>query len=253
MKTSRIAEMTWVEYQSKISGGILILPVGATEQHAQHLPLAVDSIITENIALTLALETGALVAPTLTYGYKSQPSSGGGPLFPGTIDLNGATLTNLTRDLLAEFLADGWQKIVVLNGHFENQAFLIEAADLILRGQENPFPKILITSWWDNLSSDLIPKIFDEVKFAGWELEHAAIVETSAMMYFAPHLVHKERFLEEGLEKVPTYHCFPPSRTLLPASGCLHTARSSSAEKGRLIAENVVKNIRAIFAKEFVA
>jgi len=123
VKTSRIAEMTWVDYQSKIAGGILILPVGATEQHAQHLPLAVDSIITENIALTLALETGALVAPTLTYGYKSQPSSGGGPLFPGTIDLNGATLTNLTRDLLAEFLADGWQKIVVLNGHLKIRPF----------------------------------------------------------------------------------------------------------------------------------
>lgn len=27
--------------------------------------------------------------PTLTYGYKSKPLSGGGPLFPGTIDLNG--------------------------------------------------------------------------------------------------------------------------------------------------------------------
>jgi len=251
VKTGLIAEMTWEEYRSRIEDGILILPVGSTEQHAKHLPLGVDSIITENIALILADRLEALVAPTLTYGYKSQPSSGGGPLFPGTIDLNGSTLTGLVHDILTELLADGWQKIVVLNGHFENQAFLIEAADLILRNQESPFPKVLIISWWDNLSAELMPRIFDEVEFAGWELEHAAIVETSAMMYFAPELVHEDRFLEEGLEKVPTYHCFPPSRTLLPDSGCLHTARSSSAEKGRLMVENVVENIIAILSKEF--
>jgi len=251
MKTRLISQMTWEEYRSEIEGGILVLPVGATEQHAKHLPLGVDSIITENIALFLADRIGAFVAPTLTYGYKSQPSSGGGPLFPGTIDLNGATFTNLVHDILMELLDDGWQKIVVLNGHFENEAFLVEAADLVLRNQESPFPKVLITSWWSNISSELVPKIFDEVEFAGWELEHAAIVETSVMMYFAPDLVHEDRFLEEGLEKIPTYHCFPPSRTLLPASGCLHTARSSSDEKGRLIVENVVENIEAFLLKEF--
>ncbi|MCK4793499.1 MAG: creatininase [Desulfobacteraceae bacterium] len=251
MKTRLISQMTWEDYRSEIEDGILVLPVGATEQHAKHLPLGVDSIITENIALSLADRIGALVAPTLSYGYKSQPSSGGGPLFPGTIDLNGATFTNLVHDILMELLDDGWQKIVVLNGHFENEAFLVEAADLVLRNQESPFPKVLITSWWSNISSELVPKIFDEVEFAGWELEHAAIVETSVMMYFAPDLVHEDRFLEEGLEKIPTYHCFPPSRTLLPASGCLHTARSSSDEKGRLIVENVVENIEAFSLKEF--
>jgi creatinine amidohydrolase len=243
--------MTWEDYQSEIEDGILVIPVGATEQHAKHLPLGVDSIITENIALSLADKIGAIVAPTLTYGYKSQPSSGGGPLFPGTIDLNGATLTSLVHDILSEFLADGWQRIFILNGHFENEAFLIEAADLVLRGQESPFPKVLITSWWSNISSELVPKIFDEVEFAGWELEHAAIVETSAMMHFAPELVHEDRFLEEGLDEVPTYHCFPPSRTLLPASGCLHTARSSSADKGRLLVDDVVKNLEALSLKEF--
>ena len=251
MKTRLIAQMTWEDYQSEIDDGIIIIPVGATEQHALHLPLGVDSIITENIALALADRVDALVSPTLTYGYKSLASSGGGPLFPGTIDLNGATITNLIHDILKEFLADGWQKILILNGHFENTAFLIEAADLVLRGQGDPFPKILVTSWYDNISSELVPKIFDEVEFPGWELEHAAIAETSAMMYFAPELVHEDRFLDEGLEKVPTYHCFPPSRSLLPASGCLHTPRSSSAEKGRLIAENVVESITAILSKDF--
>ena len=251
METRHINRMTWKDYASRIPEGIIILPVGSTEQHSQHLPLGVDAIITENIALAVAEDVGAVVAPTLAYGYKSQPSSGGGPLFPGTIDLNGATLTNLIKDILIELLDDGWQKIVILNGHFENEAFLIEAADLVLRRQKESFPKVLVTSWWDNISDDILPDLFDEVPFAGWALEHAAIVETSAMMYFTPELVHEDRFLEEGLEKVPPYHCFPPSPDLLPASGNLHTPRSSSAEKGRLLVENVIKNLGVIIDREF--
>ncbi|PIE68091.1 MAG: creatininase [Deltaproteobacteria bacterium] len=229
---------------------MIIVPVGATEQHSRHLPLGVDTIITEGMALALAKETDALVAPTICYGYKSQPSSGGGPLFPGTIDLNGQTLTLMVRDILKELLDDGWQKILILNGHYENHAFLIEAADLLLRDQKTRFPKVILTSWWDCISDEVMPKVFDEVPFAGWELEHAAIVETSAMMHFAPDLVHEEQFLEEGLEKVPNYHCFPPDPDLLPASGNLHTPCSSSAEKGRLIAENVIANLQELVKKE---
>ena len=251
MSSKLISKMAWKEYSSKTKDGIIILPVGATEQHSAHLPLGVDSIITESVALTLAEEIDALVAPPLYYGYKSQPSSGGGPLFPGTIDLNGATLTCLAGDILKELLADGWQRILVLNGHFENQAFLIEAADLLMREQKSAFPRVVITSWWDNISNDVLPKIFDEVEFAGWELEHAAIVETSAMMYFTPELVNEELFLDEGLENLPRCHSFPVRPGLLPDSGNLHTPRSSSAEKGKLIIENVINNLKKMVAEEF--
>jgi len=251
MSSKLISRMPWREYESKIKTGTIILPVGATEQHSAHLPLGVDSIITENVALRLAEEIDALVAPPLYYGYKSQPSSGGGPLFPGTIDLNGATLTSLAQDILKELLADGWQRILVLNGHFENQAFLIEAADLLLRDQQSDFPRVVITSWWDNISQDVLPQIFDEVEFAGWELEHAAIVETSAMMYFAPELVNADLFLDEGLESIPRCHSFPVRRGILPESGNLHTPRTSSAEKGRIIVENAVANLKKIAATEF--
>lgn len=251
MVSKIMSEMTWEEYAACVPKGFVILPVGSTEQHSRHLPLGVDSIITGNIARALAQDLPAVVAPTIDYGYKSQPSSGGGPLFPGTIDLNGSTLVNMTYDILKEFLADGWNKVLVLNGHFENQAFLLEAADLLLRGQKEPFPKIVVTSWWDNMSERVLPLVFDELPFAGWELEHAAIVETSAMMYFAPHLVHEERFLDEGLDRIPRHHTFPVQPELLPASGNLHSPRSSSAKKGEIIVRDVIQHLKLIVEKEF--
>nr|pir creatininase (EC 3.5.2.10) [validated] - Arthrobacter sp. (strain TE1826) [Arthrobacter sp.]BAA25929.1 creatininase [Arthrobacter sp.] len=246
-----ISNMTWNEYQDKVDKGFLILPVGSTEQHGPHLPLGVDAVISTQFSLAIARELNAAVAPVLSYGYKSLPASGGGPMFPGTIDLKGSTLTSLVYDLLEEFIADGWKKILIFSAHFENEAFLSEACDLLLRNQKEEFPKVLICNWWDNLSAETMSKVFDEVRFPGWALEHAAISETSLMMHFSPELVKEDLITDEGVNNPPTYQSFPPSKTLIPASGCLHSAYSSSAEKGKLIALDATKNIVSFLIKEF--
>jgi creatinine amidohydrolase len=250
LNKSLMQNLTWKEYQAKIESSFLIIPVGSTEQHGYHLPLGVDTVIAENFALRIAEKTGGVVAPTLNYGYKSQPSSGGGPLFPGTIDLNGATLVALIKDLLNEFLADGWKKILIFSAHYENEAFIGEACDLILRNQKSEFPKVLLANWWDNIDPELIPILFDEVAFGSWALEHAAITETSLMMYFAPELVRFELSVDESFNP-PSYQCFPVPGSLLPSSGSLFTAKSSSYEKGKLIVENVVSKLTTILSKEF--
>jgi len=45
-----LENMTWQEYHSKVKTSVLIIPVGATEQHSLHLPLGVDTIITTRSA-----------------------------------------------------------------------------------------------------------------------------------------------------------------------------------------------------------
>ena len=87
----KMKEMTWTEYAGR-KDGIVILPIGATEQHGPHLPLCVDTVLAEEFSYRIAGQVDGIVAPALCYGYKSKPFSGGGPLFPGTIDLNGQTL-----------------------------------------------------------------------------------------------------------------------------------------------------------------
>lgn len=246
-----IESLTWQEYAEASVNGVLILPVGSTEQHSLHLPLAVDSIISQNFAVRLAEKINGFIAPIISYGYKSNPTSGGGPLFPGTIDLNGATLVNLVTDIVNEFIKDGWQKIVLLNSHYENQAFLGEACDLVIGDQQEEFPKLIIASWWDNVSDDVFPLVFDERPFRGWDLEHAAITETSLMMHFAPEFVRNDLLSDESLEEVPKYQRYPVSKTLIPKSGALYTTISSTAEKGEIITEDAIKNIVLFLKKEF--
>ena len=101
----KMKDMTWTEYAGR-KEDILILPIGATEQHGPHLPLCVDTVLAEEFSYRIAGQVDGIVAPALCYGYKSKPFSGGGPLFPGTIDLNGQTLQNLVQDVIDEFVRD---------------------------------------------------------------------------------------------------------------------------------------------------
>jgi creatinine amidohydrolase len=95
-----VEHMTWEEYRDAIGETFVILPVGSLEQHGPHLPLNTDVIIPWGMAVMVAEALGALVLPAIAYGYKSHPASGGGPSFPGTTSLDGATLTSLVRDIL---------------------------------------------------------------------------------------------------------------------------------------------------------
>src|SRR6185436_18368591 len=83
---SALADMT-----SPQAGGlarrVLVVPVGATEQHGPHLPLTADTDIAQALAdgLGRAAEADVLIAPALAYG-----SSGEHQAFPGTLSIGGA-------------------------------------------------------------------------------------------------------------------------------------------------------------------
>lgn len=239
-------EMTWQDFQKKKEGSIVILPVGSTEQHGPMLPLSVDAIISTGLAGMVAEKIDGIVAPPICYGYKSAPLSGGGPLFPGTLDLNGATLTALVSDVCEELIRDGIKKIFVLNGHFENEAFILEAIDLLSRQYKDV--TFIESSWWDQISQPVMDQVFDEVEFPGWALEHAAIAETSLTLYFRPDLVHMDRFVEDGAAEELGYSIYPAEKCQVPPTGLLATARTASADKGRLMAcditEKYVKILR---------
>lgn len=246
-----VANMTWYEFNERKDKDVVILPVGSVEQHGPHLPLFTDTIISEGFANLLGDKVNGIVMPSINYGYKSQPASGGGPLFPGTINLNGTTLINLVKDIIEELIRDGVRKIALVNSHFENQAFLLEAIDLVSKNMPAD-TKIIMMSWWDLITQNTIDKIFDEVEFPGWALEHAAITETSLILKFRPDLVHMDRLIDEKIDEVPTYQVYPIPKDLVPQSGLLSIGRTSTKEKGELIIEEALSKMIEIVNKEFI-
>ncbi len=240
--------LTRVEFENN-SDKVVVLPIGSTEQHGPHLPLGVDSYIAEDIAKHLAKLTDIIIAPTITYGYKSKPLSGGGPLFKGTIDLNGETLIHLVTDILCEFARDGFNKIFIENAHFENQAFIEEAMDLATA--QFPKLKVVQSNWWDVLEQKTVDEIFKDVPFPGWALEHAAITETSLMMYLEPDLVRTELMPTEVKAQALPYSVYPARHDLVPDCGVLASPVGSTKEKGKLIVDKAIEGFIKIFKKEF--
>src|SRR5262245_28583116 len=130
-----IGEIPWTTYHERVRGGgtVVLLPVGALEQHGPHRPMNCDVVIPAGIAEGVARRIGGLVAPPIAYGYKSQPKSGGGNHFPGTTSLDAMTLMLMIRDVIKEFARHGVRKLTCMVGHYENTMFTIEGIDLALR------------------------------------------------------------------------------------------------------------------------
>jgi len=240
--------MTWEEYRDEVGRRVVILPVGSLEQHGPHLPLNVDVVIPTSFAKLVAEKLEAMVLAPISYGYKSHPTSGGGQLFPGTTSLDGMTLIHLALDILRETYRHGGRRFLIMNGHYENVAFLTEAVELFIRGATDA--RVLIISWWDQVSDELVDEIFAEAGFPGWDTEHAGITETALMQYFAPELVREDKIIDDQSDRKITYSIFPPPEDIIPKSGVLYKATYASREKGEKLAKQVVDRIVEIARNE---
>ncbi len=251
----RIADMTWLEYSRAIDerSPVLIIPVGSTEQHGAHLPLSTDVILPDEIAMRVASDLGALVAPALPYGYKSQPKSGGGNHFRGTASLDAATLVATLRDLLNEFIRHGLRRIVLFNGHMENDAFIFEAIDLALRDQRREGVsdvQLMKLGYWEFINAATETALFEGAPFT-WAAEHAAIMETSVMLHLRPDLVRVHEIRDQAPARFPLYDLYPYDPALIPGHGALSSPATASADKGKIVVNQIVPDIVAALRKAF--
>jgi creatinine amidohydrolase len=95
----------------------VIVPLGAVEQHGDHLPLDTDSYTAEVLACRAAEHAPfpVLVAPTIWWGV-----SGHWMRFPGTIWVSPTTLETLIVEICSSIAAHGFRRILLLNGHAGN-------------------------------------------------------------------------------------------------------------------------------------
>jgi len=108
-----LQELTWEDVEDYLKiNDIIIFPVGSTEQHGPAGPLGVDSYAAIAIAEDVAKEAGVLVTPPLWFGDSPHHLN-----FPGTISLRTETLVSVTKDVICSLAGQGFNKIIIINGH----------------------------------------------------------------------------------------------------------------------------------------
>ncbi|MEX0809270.1 MAG: creatininase [Dongiaceae bacterium] len=250
-----ISKLDWQTYDRYVreTSPVVLLPVGSLEQHGPHLPLDCDSVIPTAISQTVAPLIGGLVAPTISYGYKSQPKSGGGQHFSGTTSLDAMTLIATVRDVIKEFARHGVRKMALLIGHYENTMFVIEGIDLALRDLRADGihdMKVLRIDYWDFTSQNTLVSAYPE-GFPGWPLEHAGVMETSVMLHLHPEFVHMDRCPTHGPVFFPAFDVYPFDPARGSQSGALSSAKIATPEKGRMMFEEYVSGISEALREEF--
>jgi len=108
---TRLGDLTWPQ----VVGDVLVLPLGATEQHGPHLPISTDADIAGALALGLAdRRPGVVVAPTLPYGASGEHAG-----FSGTLSIGHDALELVLVELIRS-ANDTWSHVLLLNAHGGN-------------------------------------------------------------------------------------------------------------------------------------
>lgn len=231
----------------------LILPTGATEQHGPHMPLGVDAMLSRAISGVVAEQLGSMVAPPFSYGYKSQPRSGGGSHRRGTISLQADTLIQYAADVIGGFFDDGVDRILIINGHYENYQFLYEGMDIAVSRARTRSRDVsgMLLSYWDFVDETTLNTVFPD-GFLGWDIEHGGVLETSMMLHLLPHLVDMERAPVHGPAASQPYDIFPEDPRRTPTSGCLSSPTGASAQHGELLLNVVCQRIAQAVQSELM-
>jgi creatinine amidohydrolase len=169
------------------AGAVLVLPVGATEQHGPHLPTCTDTLNVEHVALRAAEQLAAqadgapppvLVAPALPYG-----SSEHHLVFGATLSLDAVVLLAALRSLCRSAVDSGFQRLFLLNGHGGNE----EIVRLAAREASRDTGAAIACGSWFELGRDAMLAVGADglMRMPG----HAGAFETSAVLAVRPDLV----------------------------------------------------------------
>ncbi|THB80694.1 MAG: creatininase family protein [Desulfobacteraceae bacterium] len=176
--------MTWEEAGKSVEtgNGIILLPVGSTEQHGPHLPLGTDTMVAAAIAQGAAEKASVPVAPPLWFGWSPHHM-----ILPGTITIRPEILSEAAFDVISSLHQHGFDKFILINGHrIVNITWLQIAGE---RAKREFGVKVVIF--------DPAHMSKSVVKDLGWgAVGHAEEIETSQMLYCHPELVKLDRAID---------------------------------------------------------
>ena len=211
---------------------VVVVPVGALEQHSIHLPLGQDWLCVQAVARRIAERLNAYLLPALPFSNSQEHQD-----FKGTVWLQPATLGQVFKDIVASLRYHGFRKVVLVNGHGGNWILKPTVRELNLA-------RTGITIVWVG------PETWAPGAATLKEL-HAGRNETSRALALYPHLV-KDRRIDFIPDATREYLDYVGVKGASPEGVWGEPTKATAEEGRRLMEEGVeasVKYITQTFAR----
>lgn len=179
-------KLTSVQFEGAVEecGRVCLLPIGVIEKHGDHLPLGQDTIYVHDVCTRAADEEAAMVFPAFYFGQILEAKH-----VPGTIALGRELLVPLLETVCDEIGRNGFERVVIVNGHGGNNGLLRYFLALLLERRK------AYTVYMSGVGfSRPDVSAIAEATVDG----HAGERETCSMLYLHPELVHVEAFGDYG-------------------------------------------------------
>lgn len=187
----RYEELTAPDFARAVvrSGGTVIVPLGILEKHGPHLPLGTDLIDCREVALKAAATDYTIVFPPYFVGqiFEAQHQ-------PGTIAYGSRMMLDVLQRTCDELARNGLKKIILVNGHGGNDAFLHFFCQAQLETRRD-YVVYLFEPSYDEATQAKLDKM-RKTTVDG----HAGEEETSVMLAHYPDLVKLDRAKDESGE-----------------------------------------------------
>jgi creatinine amidohydrolase/Fe(II)-dependent formamide hydrolase-like protein len=242
-----LGEMTWLEAKSRFAEtDIVLLPVGAIEQHGPHLPLDTDAWDADHLCRAVAARCAdprPIVLPPVPYGVSYHHDD-----FPGTLSVGPETLAQFVYEVGMAAARHGVKKLVIVNGHGGNAPALQLAAQKVNRDAR--IFTCVDTGETSDTEIDALAETRNDV--------HAGEIETSTSLASRPHLVDESRLEASVPEFSSRYLEFSSGSSVewyehtarISASGVLGDPTRASRAKGermwQLMIDNLVRFVETL-------
>jgi creatinine amidohydrolase len=225
-----LQDMTWNDVKQLSGSTPVVFPVAALEQHGRHMPLFTDSLLLGEVVRRVAAryDDRVLFAPLQWLGNSDHHLD-----FPGTLSAPPRVYLDMLGALLENFIAHGFRRLVLLNGHGGNIVPIQQAVFEVRQRHRSADDLLLLGATYWTLGSR------PHEASAGIEQQrmgHACEWETSMMLRLEPRLVRDPAHVAP----VPFGNPFEPaSRGWITRErsepGHIGDPRGASAEKGEVL------------------
>ena len=258
----RLAERTYEEAArlARDPKSVIVLPLGALEEHGPHLPLLVDWLGAKELARVIApyLRRAGwrpVLVPSLPYGASPLAED-----WPGTVSLSTATLRRVVGEIIRGLARHGFRRFVLTNyqadpGHLRAMALIKRSAEKGGRVQ------VLFAGFAPGPANTAMvnPRVTALLRSPRPDREwHSGELETAMMLAVRPGLVHRGIARKLPPAWVDVKRALTAGRTTFrkmnpkgrgyfgwPAAARAETGRKALALRARSISKDLIAELQA--------